>query len=106
MERIEGLPLNQLSELQNPTKLYYTLMGLIVELAKHGLIHGDFNEFNILIRSKDESPVIIDFPQTVSIKHRNAEEYFLYFYFVGYTKEILLVLTNGFQESFPWYFNG
>ncbi len=40
-----------------------------------GLIHGDFNEFNILIKD-DDTPVLIDFPQMVSTSHRNAEMYF------------------------------
>ena len=30
-------------------QLYDELMGIIVKLASHGLIHGDFNEFNILV---------------------------------------------------------
>ncbi|SCV70258.1 BQ2448_1652 [Microbotryum intermedium] len=99
-------------------------MDLIVRLAKSGLIHGDFNEFNILIRDHrtqaekerdDENaqekseriereggdfplvvdlegegegvsakrtegvlvePVLIDFPQMVSIDHADAEYYF------------------------------
>ncbi len=48
-------------------------MALIVRLARAGLIHGDFNEFNILIGRKDGEPVVIDFPQMVSTRHENAE---------------------------------
>lgn len=48
-------------------------MDLIVRFAHAGLIHGDFNEFNILIRSGDGEPVVIDFPQMVSTSHENAE---------------------------------
>jgi RIO kinase 2 len=59
----------------NPGKLYSQLMELIVKLAQYGLIHGDFNEFNILIKS-DGSPILIDFPQMVSTSHINAEYYF------------------------------
>lgn len=58
-------------------------MDLIVRLARAGLIHGDFNEFNILIRevtsedgSVKASPILIDFPQMVSVNHENAEYYF------------------------------
>lgn len=47
-------------------------MNLIVRLAKHGLIHGDFNEFNILVKDNGD-PILIDFPQMVSISHPNAE---------------------------------
>jgi RIO kinase 2 len=91
-------------------------MDLIVRLAHSGLIHGDFNEFNILVRDhrsdaekdRDEEneeerdariakeggdfpvelseedmkirkekgllePILIDFPQMVSIDHADAE---------------------------------
>jgi len=51
-------------------------MDLIVRFAHSGLIHGDFNEFNILIRRDNGEPVVIDFPQMVSTQHVNAEWYF------------------------------
>ncbi|KAH8157498.1 hypothetical protein CIB48_g10754, partial [Xylaria polymorpha] len=99
-------------------------IALILRLARHGLIHGDFNEFNILLKeepiqsSESEeqkqpskkgkeieqpppsanptsttssssspedpatetnvkvTPVLIDFPQMVSMDHANAEMYF------------------------------
>jgi RIO kinase 2 len=65
----------QVDTVDSPSDLYATLMEFIVRLAKDGLIHGDFNEFNILIRRKDGEPVIIDFPQMVSTRHPNAELY-------------------------------
>ena len=75
MSLIDGFPLYQVRHLDHPGKLYSSLMNLIVKLACSGLIHGDFNEFNILITDKDE-PILIDFPQMVSTSHRNAEMYF------------------------------
>ena len=51
-------------------------MDLIVRFARSGLIHGDFNEFNILIHKDTSEPVVIDFPQMVSTNHPNAEFYF------------------------------
>lgn len=47
-------------------------MQLILKLANHGVIHSDFNEFNIMV---DESsrPILIDFPQMVSISHPDAK---------------------------------
>ncbi|KAF9126778.1 hypothetical protein BGW39_006347 [Mortierella sp. 14UC] len=75
MELIDAFPLRQISEVADPGKLYSSLMNLIVKLASYGLIHGDFNEFNILIRDNGEA-VLIDFPQMVSIDHPNAEYYF------------------------------
>ena len=52
-------------------------MDLIVRLAQHGLIHADFNEFNILIEERDgkAKPILIDFPQMISTNHPNAEMY-------------------------------
>ncbi|KAK7064166.1 Serine/threonine-protein kinase rio2 [Favolaschia claudopus] len=76
MEFIDAYPLRQIAEVPSPGKLYSTLMDLIIRFAHSGLIHGDFNEFNILIRRETGEPVVIDFPQMVSTSHPNAEWYF------------------------------
>ncbi|KAI8963887.1 RIO1-domain-containing protein [Daldinia sp. FL1419] len=100
MHFIDAFPLRQISEVPDPAALYAELISMILRLAKHGLIHGDFNEFNILIKEErekstpsakgkevdsatDESkenftvtPILIDFPQMVSMDHQNAEMYF------------------------------
>ncbi|KYK59263.1 RIO1 family protein [Drechmeria coniospora] len=86
MTLIDAFPLRQISAIPDPASLYGDLIALILRLASHGLIHGDFNEFNILIKEetivedgKDSmklSPVVIDFPQMVSMEHQNAEMYF------------------------------
>ena len=59
-------------ELEDPGAVYNELMSLIVKLANHGLIHGDFNEFNLMIDDKDMI-TLIDFPQMVSTSHANAQ---------------------------------
>lgn len=64
----------QVHDLADPSALYSVLMELIVQLAGYGLIHCDFNEFNILLDPKD-TPTVIDFPQMVSIQHINAKWY-------------------------------
>ena len=64
-----------MADLPSPGALYSSLMELIVRFARAGLIHGDFNEFNILIRRESGEPVVIDFPQMVSTSHKNAEWY-------------------------------
>jgi RIO kinase 2 len=83
MSLIDAFPMRQISTVGEPAALYAELLSLIVRLAQYGLIHGDFNEFNILVEekvAKDDSvtliPTIIDFPQMVSISHPNAEYYF------------------------------
>ena len=70
--QLEPIPRCQVKDIENPGKLYSLLMDLIVRLARYGLIHGDFNEFNLLITATGD-PIIIDFPQMVSTSHRNAE---------------------------------
>ncbi|KAJ3414181.1 Serine/threonine-protein kinase RIO2 [Chytridiales sp. JEL 0842] len=75
MGLIDAYPLCQVHDVENPGKLYSKLMDLIVRLACSGLIHGDFNEFNLMLTDADE-PILIDFPQMVSTSHRNAEMYF------------------------------
>lgn len=62
-------------EVSNVEELYDELMNLIVRFADSGVIHGDFNEFNIML-NENERPVIIDFPQMVSTSHPNAQMYF------------------------------
>ncbi|KAI1142372.1 RIO1-domain-containing protein [Hypoxylon sp. FL0543] len=102
MQYMDAFPLRQISEVPDPAALYADLISLILRLAQHGLIHGDFNEFNILIKEeRDEepklsvkgkeaerpteedekekftvTPILIDFPQMVSMDHLNAEMYF------------------------------
>jgi RIO kinase 2 len=87
MSLVDAFPLRQIATVPDPASLYSELIALLLRLAKHGLIHGDYNEFNILIKetkvtteSGEESlklePVVIDFPQMVSMDHMNAEMYF------------------------------
>ncbi|KKY28531.1 putative serine threonine-protein kinase rio2 [Diplodia seriata] len=91
MSLVDAFPLRTISSVPQPEKLYSELLNMIIRLAKYGLIHGDFNEFNILVEEKAEpsssddvdappkitlKPVLIDFPQMVSIDHSNAEYYF------------------------------
>ncbi len=86
MQRIDGVPLCQVSEVPDPAALYSVLMDLVVRLARYGLIHGDLNEFNLMVKeaegtegaeetqeNKEVLPVMIDFPQMVSTTHINAE---------------------------------
>ena len=106
MSLVDAFPLRQIRDVPDPAGLYAELMEMILRLAKWGLIHGDFNEFNILIKEevkervpeiggKDESvvvtdgndedarlptttlvPILIDFPQMVSMSHADAAMYF------------------------------
>lgn len=90
MSLIDAFPMRQISSVPDPAALYAELIAMILRLAQHGLIHGDFNEFNILVKeetgrelAEDKqaktlvlTPILIDFPQMVSVDHANAEYYF------------------------------
>lgn len=104
MEWVDGWPLRQMrvEDVPDPAGLYAECMELAVRLARRGLIHGDLNEFNILIREEEGQealaeieisspgddtrntvatkrvlkPILIDFPQMVSTSHANAASYF------------------------------
>lgn len=87
MELIDGRILNQYTlesfepELreQKIAHLYKYLMDLILRFANETrVVHGDFNEFNILIHETDDEikPVIIDLPQMIGVDHEQAPEQF------------------------------
>lgn len=94
MSLIEGTPLRAVKEVGDPAALYSELIEVILRFAEHGLIHGDFNEFNIMLQTRGEDgatadsrgeaeqssvsviPYIIDFPQAVSVDHADAKSYF------------------------------
>ena len=75
MSLAHGYVLNSVQKLRHPAAVFGRLMEIIVRLAEHGLIHGDFNEFNLLV-DDEENVTVIDFPQMVSTSHINAEYYF------------------------------
>jgi len=83
MERVKGFTMKILRECKSYKKLYNQLMCFIVKLANNGLIHGDFNEYNIMIKEDgtfdpqtELAFVVIDFPQCISIEHPDANFYF------------------------------
>jgi RIO kinase 2 len=75
MSLVEGYPLTQVGKFAHPQKVYNDCVNILLRLARCGLIHGDFNEFNFIISEKEEV-TLIDFPQMVSTNHENARMYF------------------------------
>jgi RIO kinase 2 len=96
MSHIRGYPLTQIKELGNPKKVYEALLEQVIRLAEHGLVHGDFNEFNLLI-DDDENITIIDFPQMTSTAHPNAQFYF--------SRDVVCV-QDFFAKRFGLHFEG
>ena len=77
MEYIPSYPLNKVDEIKDKETVYHRMMDFILKLGENGLIHGDFNEFNILLNiNKPDEIVVIDFPQMISIHHTEAQNYF------------------------------
>ena len=75
MSLCDGLLLLQQHKIDEYERVYDELMALVLRLGRCGLIHGDFNEFNVMI-DNDEQTTLIDFPQMVSTSHANAKFYF------------------------------
>lgn len=73
----ESIPAPVLKDIKNPkdpVNLFneiLTFIKLLYQKAK--LVHGDLSEFNILYHN--QSPVVIDISQAVSIQHPKAEVY-------------------------------
>ncbi len=60
-------------QIKNPEKLAKILLSYLTELYKKaGLVHSDFSEFNVLMKSESE-PYLVDFAQAVMKDHRNAK---------------------------------
>ena len=75
MTLASGFQLNSIQKLRHPALVFDRLMELVCRLASYGLIHCDFNEFNLLVNDEEE-PTLIDFPQMISTDHSNATMYF------------------------------
>ena len=62
-------------EIKNPKKLAKDLLEFLKQLHKKaGLVHADFSEFNILMKSAGE-PYVVDFAQAVLTDSRNAKDF-------------------------------
>eukprot|EP00930_Biecheleria_cincta_P099965 TRINITY_DN91577_c0_g1_i1.p1 TRINITY_DN91577_c0_g1~~TRINITY_DN91577_c0_g1_i1.p1 ORF type:complete len:484 (+),score=125.11 TRINITY_DN91577_c0_g1_i1:104-1555(+) len=75
MSFVKAKPLFQLRHLNHPHQALERLMRLLVRLLRAGIVHGDFNEFNLMF-DEEEKITLIDFPQIVACNHPNAEEFF------------------------------
>jgi len=74
---LTGWPLHTVYQMEQPERCMGAMLELIVRMGKCGLIHGDFNEFNVAVSKEDSSKIVMyDFPQMVSMNHPNAKMYF------------------------------
>jgi RIO kinase 2 len=77
MSRVNGFPMAQIKagKMENAEQIFRVCVEILRRLAQHGLVHCDFNEFNLMI-SELGDVTLIDFPQMVSVHHLNAKELF------------------------------
>ena len=77
MSRVSGFPMAQIKtgQMEGAEAIFSNCIDILKRLAQHGLIHCDYNEFNLMISSEGEI-TMIDFPQMVSTNHPNAIELF------------------------------
>lgn len=77
MSKVPGSPMSQLraGSLVNAGTIFDECLVILRRLAEHGLVHCDFNEFNLMVDEND-LVTLIDFPQIVSTSHANAADLF------------------------------
>eukprot|EP00624_Nannochloropsis_granulata_P007850 evm.model.NODE_9859_length_36964_cov_30.200871.4 len=77
MSRVDGFPMFQVKQgnMAEPEKVFPVCIDLIVRMASRGLVHCDFNEFNLMI-NEGGKVTLIDFPQMISTSHANAKDMF------------------------------
>lgn len=77
MSRVDGFPMAQIKagQMQGAEAVFGDCVAILRRLSQYGLVHCDFNEFNLMI-SETGTVTLIDFPQMVSTSHPNAEDLF------------------------------
>jgi RIO kinase 2 len=75
MSMIDATPMYQINRMPRAQVVLERLMRLLIRLGRSGIVHSDFNEFNLLIGPNQEV-TLIDFPQIVHVNHPNAKEFF------------------------------
>lgn len=92
MSVVDGYPLSQIKYMEHPSKTFKDIFFWFVKFVEVGLVHCDFNEFNLMINENEEI-TIIDFPQMVSTWHENAEELF------DRDRDCIITCLNAFWDS-------
>lgn len=65
----------QVRHLDDPGPVCEQMIQIMCDMVCAGLVHCDFNEFNVIISDNDQLTAI-DFPQMVSVSHKNAQSLF------------------------------
>lgn len=72
MSKIKGERLAEAKNVSNPRQTFYDVLDDVRVAYRYDIINCDLSEYNIMVGS-DGHPWIIDWPQSVSRKHPNAD---------------------------------
>jgi len=77
MSKVNGFPMAQIKSgnMYGAGEIFERCVKILIRLAECGLVHCDYNEFNLMI-STEGVITLIDFPQMISTTHPNASELF------------------------------
>ena len=53
MTIVPGFTLSNINKMMHPERVYQRCLNTCTRLAQHGLIHGDLNEFNIMVTEEE-----------------------------------------------------
>ena len=77
MELVQGPVMYKVPSVSDPSALLQRCLDVLCELARCGLVHCDYNEFNLIVdRATGVDITVIDFPQMVAVTHPNAAALF------------------------------
>ncbi|HDI10299.1 hypothetical protein B6U74_06695 [Candidatus Bathyarchaeota archaeon ex4484_205] len=71
----DKVPAPQLNKVvvEDAEEAFHTILDDYKKMVENGVVHGDFNEFNVLV-SEDDEFYYIDFPQSVHPEYSGSEE--------------------------------
>lgn len=82
-------------QINQPEIIGKKLLQLAIKLLSDGIVHGDLNEFNVMITPKQDT-YLIDFPQVVMSSHAQANVSFIiytyYIYDINYNLRIYIYI--------------
>ena len=99
MSYIDGFTLNNILNMEKPKVIYTQLVECVIRMAQFGLIHGDFNQFNVMLDVNGKF-WMIDFPQMVSTSHPNADLYIYIYIYCSYFERDIKCLEEYFERKY------
>ncbi|MEM0057054.1 MAG: RIO1 family regulatory kinase/ATPase [Candidatus Geothermarchaeota archaeon] len=77
MEIIDGWPLVNIIDIDNPYEIFHEIIDEIIKAWNCGVVNGDLNEYNIFLTKDEYKPVLIDWPQATSRDDRSAVDHLI-----------------------------